>query len=212
MNINNLSKMNKELDDFAGRSIYSALSGKRSFSMISFSRQNLSLEIRNHLFIELKSKIREAKYGLGEYKWGYYEPNENGIPDQDNDNECAAIGFEINKAQAIKLASTDNGYGPQDYILHYDGLDFLGLIISNPELGNIGAVEKIYPLTDTVAHHAVIKEAMHDYYLILHFGIDRLEASKEKIGNNYYILEMGQRRSPKYSNEDWWYNFGRRFI
>jgi hypothetical protein len=140
----------------------------------------------------------------------------------------------------IKIGTTDLGHGPQDSILYCDGDSFLGYIITNNRMGKIGDVDMEFDYSKDVDFTKSIMGVVEKYFSMLAKGSHRgrkfsfvakseevpdLATEKDLEGEvgkeidseknkkkEFRLYEMESRRSPKYPERDWWYNFGKRIM
>lgn len=191
--------------------LWQHITNRTPFGMVSLSRGTMDNKEKKLAYNTLKEKVREKGYGFIELKGGYVEKGE---PDIDVVDELSLMVPNITKKDLIDLGSIDLGHGPQDTVLYCDGINFLGYIITNPNIGNVGDVDMEFDYGKDIDALPMGKEAVSQYFSMLKKGSHsgRKFAFKGKTNENFRLFEMGQRRTPKNPNGDWWDNFGIRII
>jgi hypothetical protein len=194
--------------------LWSHIQNRTPFGMVSLSRSDMSNKEKDRAFIRLKEEVRKKGYGYIELKGGYIEHDDEGSPTKEVVNELSLMVPNITKEHLIELGTINLGYGPQDTVLYCDGENFLGYIITNPVLGEVGSPETTFEYGKDKDALPMGKEAVSKYFSMLKKG----SHSSKKFGfkveqmDNFRLYEMGQIRTPKNPNGDWWDNFGRRII
>lgn len=190
--------------------LWQHIQDRKPFGMISLSRSTMDRNERINAFITLKDKVREMGYGFIELKGGYVEKDAEGNPIKDVADELSLMVPNISKEDLIELGMIDLGHGPQDTVLYCDGDNFLGYIITNPNIGNVGDVDMEFDYGKDKDALPMGKKAVSQYFSMLKKGAHsgRKFSFKGKQMENFEIYEMRDRRYPKNPNGDWWDNFG----
>ena len=211
-----LSKKGGETTESNLSRVWSHVENKTPFAMVSLSRSDMSNEEKKAAFILLKEMVRNLGYGFIELKGGYVEKGDEDTPDRDVVDEMSLMVPNMSKKDAIKVGQTDLGYGPQDTVLYCDGKDFLGYIKTNSKLSNVGDIDLEFKYDSGKDALPMVRSAVEMYFSMLSKGSHRKRkfafVPKDDIQESFVLFEMGDRRTPKYPNKDWWYNFGIRII
>jgi hypothetical protein len=181
--------------------LWQHVENRRPFAMISLSRSAMSEDEKTKAYVTLKNEVRKLGYGFIELKGGYVEGEIDVV------DELSLMIPNIDRQNAIKLGQIDLGYGPQDTVLYCDGVDFLGYIVTSPEKGAIGSVNKKFVYGKGHDALPMVKSAVEQYFSMLAKG-NHANRKFSFIPENFKLMEMADRRSKHNENGSWWDNFG----
>ena len=152
-------------------------------------------------------------YGYIELKSCLIEMGTNVQADRYADYELAVMILNIEKMDAIALGQVDLGNGTQNTILFCEGKDFLGYIITNPEIGTVGSTFEEFEYGSDKDVRSLGKEAVIKYFAMLAKGNQNSKKILfEELKENLILFEMRDRKYAPGEGRDWWDEFGMRII
>jgi len=161
---NLIRKMLDKINESSLSRVWQHIQNRRPFATISLSRNDMNSEQKSEAYQTLKDKVRELGYGYIELQGGYVEGGSDIV------NEQSLMIPNISEQDAIKLGSIDLGFGAQDTVLYCNGKDFLGYIITNPEIGSVGSVSTKFNYGRDKDALPMVKNAIKNYFSTLSKG------------------------------------------